>query len=373
MKISIITVVYNGKKTIEQTINSVLGQTYDDIEYIIIDGDSTDGTQEIVRSFGNKIACFISEKDNGLYDAMNKGIRHSNGEIIGIINSDDWYVADAIDNIVKAFEETDADVVYGGMEIVHKGGYCSKLKNGKLEDILFRMTIPHPTAFVKRSVYERIGLFDLQYKIVADYDLFLRMYLSGIHLYQIPKTIAYFRDGGISSTNAVECAAEVRKVATYYAEKRGNIEALVKIEENYKLRLKDAQVHEKVQAIINCRTTDMKHYFKEKMNGKEKISIFGAGSRGLECYFFLKDIGLEIDCFLDNNEEIRNTIFIDKPVRQLNIEIKKENYVIVAVLNYQDEIVKQLEDYGVRKGKGFSLFYTIVDELYQYCLGYEVL
>ncbi len=101
LKVSVITVVFNGAGTIEQTIKSVLGQTYKNIEYIIIDGDSTDGTQEIVEKYGESIACFVSEKDNGLYDAMNKGISYATGDIIGIINSDDYYAVDAVEHVVN--------------------------------------------------------------------------------------------------------------------------------------------------------------------------------------------------------------------------------------------------------------------------------
>ena len=114
-KVSIITVVYNGAKTIEQTIQSVLNQTYENIEYIVIDGASNDGTQALVEKYVDNISYYISEKDNGLYYAMNKGIRKATGDIIGIINSDDWYGENAIKDIVDHFRENDVDLVYGQM------------------------------------------------------------------------------------------------------------------------------------------------------------------------------------------------------------------------------------------------------------------
>ena len=122
MKISIITVVWNNKETIQDAVNSVLNQTYKNIEYIIIDGASTDGTIEIIQSYGDKISKFISEPDGGLYDAMNKGIELSNGDIVGMLNSDDFYIDEfVIENVIKEFEAKDVDSVYADLVYVNPG------------------------------------------------------------------------------------------------------------------------------------------------------------------------------------------------------------------------------------------------------------
>ena len=163
-KISIITVSLNGANTIQDTIESILLQDYKNVEYIIIDAESSDGTVDIVRSFGNKITYFTSEEDEGIYDAMNKGIKASSGEIIGLLNSDDFYPNNFIlSNVVKTFVNNNCDAVYGDLVYVSKynkdkivrywqaGQFSiSKVKRGWM--------LPHPTFFVKRSVYDKYGL-----------------------------------------------------------------------------------------------------------------------------------------------------------------------------------------------------------------------
>ena len=122
VKVSIITVSFNSVKTIEQTIKSVINQTYKSIEYIIIDGASTDGTQQVIEKYKDRISFYVSEKDDGLYYAMNKGIEHASGDIVGIINSDDWYVEDAVENMVVCMLETDADLAYGKVVNINTDG-----------------------------------------------------------------------------------------------------------------------------------------------------------------------------------------------------------------------------------------------------------
>ena len=181
MKISIITVVWNNAKTIRDAINSVLNQSYKDVEYIVVDGASTDGTIKIVQSYGDKIK-FISEKDNGLYDAMNKGIRMATGDVVGILNSDDFYASDKILQIVAdEFLNSNTDSVYANLEYVDANnpkkvvGYW---KSKKYQDGLFRSGWhpAHPTFFVKSEIYKKYGMFDLGFRIAADYELMLRFF-----------------------------------------------------------------------------------------------------------------------------------------------------------------------------------------------------
>lgn len=181
MKISIITVVWNNAKTIKDAINSVLNQSYKDIEYIVIDGSSTDGTIEIVQSYGDKIK-FISEKDNGLYDAMNKGIRMATGDVVGILNSDDFYASDKILQIVAdEFLKGNIDSVYANLEYIDANDPKRVIRywrSKKYQEGLFRSGWhpAHPTFFVKKEIYEKYGVFDLSFKIAADYELMLRFF-----------------------------------------------------------------------------------------------------------------------------------------------------------------------------------------------------
>lgn len=192
MKVSIITVVYNGAKTIEQTILSVLEQTYKNVEYIIIDGQSTDDTLKIIEKYSNFISVFISEKDNGIYDAMNKGIQKATGEIIGIINSDDWYDRTAIENVVHFFEKSKVDLVYGKICEIYPDGQIRIIPRVPLETIWYQMAVPHPSVFIKKKIYESFGLFDLNYELCADYDLLLRFYTKRVRFDFLDTVIAYF-------------------------------------------------------------------------------------------------------------------------------------------------------------------------------------
>jgi len=207
LKVSIITVVWNNKDTVKDAIDSVLNQTYEDIEYIIIDGVSTDGTVEIVQNYGEKISKFISEPDKGLYDAMNKGIALATGNLVGILNSDDFYIDNnVISQIVKEFEEKNVDSVYADLIYVSSKNLnktiryydSSHFTPGKFA---YGWMPAHPTFFTKRNVYEKYGVFKTDYKIAADYELltrFLKKYK--ISSSYINKPIIKMRIGGTSTS-----------------------------------------------------------------------------------------------------------------------------------------------------------------------------
>lgn len=198
IKVSIITPCFNSEATIEQTIRSVLYQTYENIEYVIIDGRSTDGTMEIIERyrplFEGRMKV-ISEPDHGIYDAMNKGIRNCSGDLIGIINSDDFYEKDAVETVVSAMTEEKYQILYGMMRIFH-GTEEIKVTMPKHENLEEEM-IAHPTCFVTREVYREFGMFDTKYRSCADHDFMLRMKetkkVSFLPVYHI---LASFAEGG---------------------------------------------------------------------------------------------------------------------------------------------------------------------------------
>ncbi len=189
MKISIITVVRNNKESIKNAIDSVLNQTYKNIEYIIIDGESTDGTVEIVRSYRDKISKFISEPDSGLYDAMNKGISLATGDVVGILNSDDFYIDDqVIQRVVKEFEVKDVDSVYADLVFVKPVNLDKTVRyydSSKfiLSKFAYGWMPAHPTFFVKKDIYEKYGVFITDLKIDADFYILIRfMFINKILL-----------------------------------------------------------------------------------------------------------------------------------------------------------------------------------------------
>lgn len=206
MKISIITSCLNAKKTINDTIKSVLGQSYPDIEYIIIDGYSTDGTVDVIGCYKDKISKFISEPDNGIYDGMNKGLKIATGDIIGFLNSDDVYTdKNIIKEIAEKFETGNPDSIYGNIMYVDRKGKITRYWNpGKFSKDKFEKGWhpPHPAFFVKRLVYEKYGVFNENFKISADYEIMLRfLYKYDISTSYINKTLVKMQKGGVSNKN----------------------------------------------------------------------------------------------------------------------------------------------------------------------------
>lgn len=205
--ISIITVVFNGEEFLEQTIQSVLNQDYKNIEYIIIDGGSTDGTVEIIKKYEHQIGYWISEPDKGIYDAMNKGIDKATGEIVGIINSDDWYEKNCFTIVASRFSKSNAEMIYGNQNNIY--GFKSDksyLYEGRIcKDKLESLRINHPTIFVKKSIYDKYGKFDIDFNISADRDFVIRLLMQGVKIVKINEVLSNFRLDGISNqTNALK-------------------------------------------------------------------------------------------------------------------------------------------------------------------------
>ncbi|MBS7255460.1 glycosyltransferase family 2 protein [Flavobacterium branchiicola] len=222
MKISIITVVYNNERTIRDAIQSVIGQSYKNIEYVIIDGKSKDNTVSIIKEYEDKLGYFISEKDNGLYDAMNKGVQSATGDVIGILNSDDLYQdSDVIADVMEQFlADSYLDILYGNLVYVKSDDTNVVVRNWKSKQYYNNFfengnVPPHPSLFVKRSVYDKAGVFNLDYKLAADYELMFRMLKK--HTFKIryiDRLIVKMRLGGATNqsiSNIVNQNKEILK------------------------------------------------------------------------------------------------------------------------------------------------------------------
>lgn len=194
-QVSVITVVYNGERYLEQAIRSVLAQSYDDIEYIIIDGGSTDGSVPIIRKYEDRIACWISEKDNGISDAFNKGLARCNGGVIGILNADDWYEPETVAIAMKHLQ--DADIAFGDIRL-WRDERVDSIVRGNFIRLEKEMTLNHPTVFIRKQCYDLYGGFDLQFRCAMDYDLLLRMKVNRCRFIYIPQVLANMRWGGMS-------------------------------------------------------------------------------------------------------------------------------------------------------------------------------
>ncbi|MDD3342469.1 MAG: glycosyltransferase family 2 protein [Sulfurospirillaceae bacterium] len=207
MKVSIITVAWNSKDTIKDAIDSVLSQTYKDIEYIVIDGASSDGTVEIVQHYGDKIARFISEPDRGIYDAMNKGLKLASGDIVGILNSDDFYMTDeVIGNIAALFKEKNVESVFADLVYIQPNNLEKVVRyydssHFSPEKFAYGWMPAHPTFFAKREIYEKYGYFKTDYKIAADFELLIRFLAHrNVSYYYLKMPIVKMRMGGVSTS-----------------------------------------------------------------------------------------------------------------------------------------------------------------------------
>ncbi|MGV3765458.1 MAG: glycosyltransferase family 2 protein [Chitinophagaceae bacterium] len=196
--VSIVTIVYNGEEFVEQTIKSVLAQTYPYIEYIIIDGGSKDGTVEIIKKYNNHLAYWVSEPDKGISDAFNKGIQRATGEIVGLINADDWYHPQAVEKVVAQMGTN--DVVYGDLAMIKQGQVDFTLI-GNHQMLMDSMTVNHPTVFARKSLYAKWGTYNIKYKCAMDYDVMLRFRINGASFVRIPSILAYMRWEGMSDNN----------------------------------------------------------------------------------------------------------------------------------------------------------------------------
>ena len=211
--ISILTIVFNGEKYLEQTILSVLKQTYAHVQYIIIDGGSTDQSPDIIKKYEKDIYCWISEKDKGISDAFNKGIARATGDIIGIINADDWYEPDALERVADQMD--DADICFGDIQLWQKDRK-ELIQKGNFKLLNKEMTINHPTVFVKRKIYETYGGFDLRYRCAMDYDLMLRFKINKCRFLYLPHTLANMRWGGLSDTSWKTGCRETLEIKNKY-------------------------------------------------------------------------------------------------------------------------------------------------------------
>lgn len=214
--ISVVTVCFNSERTISRTIESVLNQSYPIYEYLIVDGRSSDKTMDIVKEFEplfNGKMKVISEADNGIYDAMNKGILMAKGKLIGILNSDDWYEPDTLENAYKHYTGNQYEVVYGMMKNYIEGKlYQIYMIN---HEFLFKAMITHSTCFVSLETYKDIGIYDVSYRSSADYDLFLKFYYDKrVKFTPVYKVMANFSLGGISSSTI--CGIENNKILLKY-------------------------------------------------------------------------------------------------------------------------------------------------------------
>jgi glycosyltransferase involved in cell wall biosynthesis len=204
LKLSLVTVVYNAQDSIGQCIESVINQNYPNLEYIIIDGGSTDNTLNIIEQYRSRIHILVSEPDHGIYDAMNKGIRLATGQIVGMLNADDQFADhEVLRSVATAFEQHDTGVVYGDLDIIgHRQQIIRKWRSRPCNGNSFNLGFmpPHPTFYCKRELFEKLGFYSLDYGSAADFELMLRfLHFNKIRSFYLKKVMVKMLTGGVSS------------------------------------------------------------------------------------------------------------------------------------------------------------------------------
>lgn len=340
MKVSIITVVYNAEKTIEQTIMSVLNQTYSNIEYIVVDGASTDGTLDIINKYNDRISKIISEPDNGIYDAMNKGILSATGEIIGIVNADDWYEINTVENVIDVFSDKKAEIVYGDMNVIESDMVVDCLYPSPLQNMWRELCIFHPATFVRRTVYERLGVFDTTYEIAGDYEFMLRAYSEGVKFQYINSVLSNFRNNGVSCTKLYKAREEDNKISLKYIDKSPNRDEVY-------IKILDRQEFIRFGELVQGNTEFIrKALFGLFGEDKYPISIIGIGIWGREMSRVLHSCEIEIEGYYDNNPKKNGTRFNNLVVQNPSSLCNKKANVIIAIKKNTEEIEEQLRAYN---------------------------
>ena len=214
MKISVVTVVWNDCDHIEETLKSVLEQTGEgfELEYVVIDGASSDGTLRILERYEDRLGCLVSEKDSGIYNAMNKGIARCTGEIIGMINSGDRYLPGALALVADSFgklPDISGRIFWGDVLYERRG----LVRGFRRKNLLMGAFAPHPSMFVPRCVYEKIGAYDEKFRLMGDYEFMYRaVNVAGIQPLYVPVPVAFYREDGLSDRNVLRCLKEELQV-----------------------------------------------------------------------------------------------------------------------------------------------------------------
>lgn len=370
-KISIITVSYNSARTIERTIDSVITQNYPQLEYIIIDGGSTDGTQRIIEKYQMYITKYISEPDNGIYDAMNKGIRYATGDIVAFLNSDDYYVDGALEHVAEQFKSnTETDLICG--RVYHDNGIMEYINNSplryKAENLLCGVMIyDQPAMFVKRKIFNENTLFSTDYKIAGDYDWALRLYKAGIKIVLDEFVYTHFTCEGVSSKQIEKTAKEAYEIANKYIDKNKDVFTYSQIEyyknrinHNIKIKLMKTMLDDNGELCI-----EKGRRLIDTLAITREITIFGAGEVGECALILLKKCGIQIDTVWDNGKQKWGANFKNAIIRNPEQIDKERQIVIVASQLYDEEIGIQLRTIGLKPDEDFfdcTKIYDIIHE-----------
>ena len=357
MMFSIITICFNEENRILATLQSVLSQRFPDFEYIVIDGCSADETCNIVTRYAEKDSriTFVSKKDTGIYNAMNKGIAMAKGEYLNFMNAGDYYYNDnVLSEINKTLESnSETDVLIGKVMIDGKVCYIGIDEDDK--SIYYGYFFPHQATFSRRTIYEKIGEFDENYRICADYDWVLKAYDRGYRLNWCEQIVAYYDSQGISST--IDGIVEQYNISKKYfrlSEKSGDIKNL---EEYYLNMFRLVLFRNLLKSGSDLMITKVLH---EKFETGE-IDIWGAGTIGCRLYDFFVSNGIKVNTILDSNKDrigmrIGNTVIS-------GTNSFSSNMIIISTEIFEKEIQHELEERGMICGNDFMTYSQISSQI----------
>lgn len=365
MKISIVTVCYNSAETIERTIKSVIGQDFDKVEYIVIDGGSTDGTVDVIKRYEENISYWVSEEDSGIYDAMNKGIEHATGDVIAFLNSDDWYEENILGEIARRFKEPQLQILCGDM-YCHKGETVTRYhvseQKGR-QAMRFEMGYPHQAMFVRTDLFNRYGKFNTQYQITADYDWLLRVYDRHVKIGITDRVLTNFRYGGVSTrTDLIDQQIEERRQVALLGLER-NQELTMDEKEQWRLRIENNYVESKygskvdriMEKIMVGEDADVLRMAK-KFFCRSEYEVFGCGAIFEELRTVLNNMGVSVIKLWDNDKKKWGKSIDGIKIGDPGDMKAGQSMIIIASTNYEQEMEEQLCQNGFRKNVHYILY-----------------
>lgn len=354
MKFSIITVCFNAADTIEQTIKSVINQNYTDMEYIIIDGDSTDGTLDIIKKYNDRIDCWISEKDSGIYHAMNKGIKRAQGDIIAFLNADDWYEDNVLNRVRQYFEKYDVEMIGGSMQYISDGNIIAlSTARYDLNKTYLYCGCQQPALFVRKKVFEKVGIFNEEMKVSSDYEWTLRAWIAKVTFKSVPDIFTNFRLGGTSNIKCFDGNMEEYRAArrllgeNYYDE----------IESYYANKLEKYYYEQYFNNYILKDHIDLlRNYFTDDM-----YYIWGCGNLGGQLLHIFELLHINVKGFVDNDRNKWGSNIGKYKVYTLQ-QLEKNIKICIATRQYDEEVKKQIMEYGYAQNE-YIAFSDIIKDI----------
>lgn len=339
IKISVITVCRNSAKSINRTINSVISQNYANTEYIIIDGASTDGTVDIIKSYGDMISYWVSEPDEGIYHAMNKGLKVSTGDVVCFLNSDDWFEEGVFYLVDEIYSHDTPDVVYGNVTFM-AGSVIARYEDYSridFDELYLRMIFCHQSIFIRGDLH-RNNPYDTSLKWAADYKLLLKLYTEGRSFFHMDSNTVFFTTGGL----------HVDHMESYYREVKDASLGMAETGNHKTDKLREDILRTYYWSIRQFHIDEMKEslYCRDWIYGRFKnysYIIFGAAALGRECYEFFKKAGISVICFADNDSRKGEQKIDGLEILPLNrICFWDGIKVIIAASAYESEMEKEI-------------------------------